>query len=52
MNKHIQKKCIKGFVASIIAEDYRFANLFLEKAVELKIKNRIKTAKQHKIFNP
>lgn len=52
MNKHIQKKCIKGFVASILSEDYKIANLFLEKAVELKIKDRIQSAKQRKIFNP
>lgn len=52
MNKNIQKKSIKGFVAAILAEDYKFANLFLEKAVESKIKERIKAAGEHKIFNP
>jgi CobQ-like glutamine amidotransferase family enzyme len=48
----VQKKCIKGFIASILGEDYKFANLFLQKAVELKIKDRIQSAKQDKIFNP
>jgi CobQ-like glutamine amidotransferase family enzyme len=48
----VQKKCIKGFIASILEEDYKFANLFLKKAVELKIKDRIQSAKQDKIFNP
>jgi hypothetical protein len=52
MNKTIQSKCLKGFVASILEEDYKFAKLFLEKAVQLKIKERIKQANQNKIFNP
>lgn len=52
MNKNIQKKCIQGFVAAILEEDYKFANLFLKKGVELKIKERIKNAQKHKIFNP
>ncbi len=51
MSKSIQKKCIKGFVASILAEDYKFSNLFLRKAVELKIKDQIKAASTKKIFN-
>lgn len=52
MNTRMQGKCLKGFIASILEEDYKFANLFLQKAVELKIKDRIQSAKQNKIFNP
>lgn len=52
MNRNLKQKCVKGFVAAILAEDYKFANLFLQQAINNVVKEKIQNAKDKKIFNP